>query len=89
MKMDVVIEFVVEDIFKSAEFYKKYLGFEIEFTEYEPTSWMQLKTDTTNTTDTSSNPKTGDNILTYVVLLLTSMFGLSATLYLKKFVFIK
>ena len=40
---DVVIEFVVEDIFKSAEFYKKYLGFEIEFTEYKPTSWMQLK----------------------------------------------
>lgn len=41
--MDVVIEFVVEDIFKSAEFYTKYLGFEIELTEYEPVSWMQLK----------------------------------------------
>ena len=41
--MDIVIEFVVEDIFKSAEFYTKYLGFEIEFTEYEPISWMQLK----------------------------------------------
>ena len=34
-------------------------------------------------------PKTGDNILTYVVLLLTSVFGLSATLYLKKFASIK
>lgn len=41
--MDVVIEFVVEDIFKSAEFYTKYFGFEIEFTEYDPISWMQLK----------------------------------------------
>ena len=41
--MDVVIEFVVEDIFESAKFYTKYLGFEIEFTEYEPISWMQLK----------------------------------------------
>lgn len=41
--MDIVIEFVVSDIFKSAEFYTKYLGFEIEFTEYEPVSWMQLK----------------------------------------------
>lgn len=41
--MDIVIEFVVKDIFKSAEFYTKYLGFEIEFTEYEPVSWMQLK----------------------------------------------
>ena len=41
--MDVVIEFVVEDIFKSANFYTKYLGFEIEFTEYDPISWMQLK----------------------------------------------
>ena len=41
--MDIVIEFVVKDIFKSAEFYTKYLGFEIEFTEYEPISWMQLK----------------------------------------------
>ena len=28
--MDVVIEFVVEDIFKSSEFYTKYLGFEIQ-----------------------------------------------------------
>lgn len=43
--MDIVIEFVVKDIFKSAEFYTKYLGFEIEFTEYEPISWMQLKND--------------------------------------------
>lgn len=41
--MDIVIEFVVKDIFKSSEFYTKYLGFNIEFTEYEPTSWMQLR----------------------------------------------
>lgn len=41
--MDIVIEFVVKDIDKSAEFYTKYLGFEIEFTEYEPVSWMQLR----------------------------------------------
>ena len=45
--MDIVIEFVVKDIFKSAEFYTKYLGFEIEFTEYDPISWMQLKNDST------------------------------------------
>ena len=45
--MDVVIEFVVEDIFKSANFYTKYLGFEIEFTEYKPISWMQLKNSNT------------------------------------------
>lgn len=32
--MDIAIEFVVQDIFKSATFYTKYLGFEIEFTEY-------------------------------------------------------
>lgn len=43
--IDIVIEFVVKDIFKSAEFYAKYLGFEIQFTEYEPVSWMQLKND--------------------------------------------
>ena len=41
--MDIVIEFVVSDIFKSSEFYTKYLGFEIEYAEYEPISWMQLK----------------------------------------------
>lgn len=41
--MEIVIEFVVKDIFKSAEFYTKYLGFKVEFTEYEPVSWMQLK----------------------------------------------
>ena len=41
--MDVVIEFVVKDVLKSAEFYTKYLGFEIEFTEYDPVSWIQLK----------------------------------------------
>ncbi len=41
--MEVVLEFVVEDVFKASEFYTKYLGFEIEFTEYEPVSWMQLK----------------------------------------------
>ena len=41
--MEIVIEFVVKDIYKAASFYKKYLGFEIEQTEYEPVSWMQLK----------------------------------------------
>lgn len=41
--MDIVVELVVKDIFKSAEFYTKYLGFEIEFTEYNPVAWMQLK----------------------------------------------
>lgn len=41
--MDIVIEFVVKDINKSKEFYTKYLGFEIEFTECDPVSWMQLR----------------------------------------------
>ncbi len=41
--MDTVIEFVVSDLYKSAEFYIKYLGFKEEFTEYVPPSWMQLK----------------------------------------------
>lgn len=41
--MDIVIEFVVKDIFKAADFYIKYLGFKIEFTEYKPVSWMQLR----------------------------------------------
>lgn len=41
--METVIEFVVNDINKSSSFYTKYLGFEVEFTEYEPVSWMQLK----------------------------------------------
>ncbi len=41
--MEIVIEFVVSDIYKAASFYTKYLGFEIEYTEYEPVSWMQLK----------------------------------------------
>lgn len=41
--MEVIIEFVVADIAKASEFYTKYLGFEIEFSEYEPVSWMQLK----------------------------------------------
>ena len=41
--MEIVIEFVVSDIFKSSEFYTKYLGFTIEFTEYDPISWMQLR----------------------------------------------
>lgn len=43
IKMETIIEFVVKDIKTSAEFYTKYLGFEIELTEYEPVSWMQLK----------------------------------------------
>ncbi len=41
--MDIVLEFVVSDIFKSSEFYTKYLGFTIEMTEYDPISWMQLR----------------------------------------------
>ena len=41
--MEIVIEFVVKDIFKSSEFYTKYLGFKIEFTEYDPVEWMQLR----------------------------------------------
>ena len=41
--MEVIIEFVVKDIFKASDFYTKYLGFEIEFTEYEPIAWMQLR----------------------------------------------
>ena len=39
-KREIVIEFVVSDIFKSSEFYTKYLGFTIEMTEYEPTALM-------------------------------------------------
>lgn len=45
--MDTVIEFVVDDLYKSAEFYTKYLGFTEEFTEYDPPSWMQLRKDST------------------------------------------
>lgn len=45
--MDIVIEFVVSDLYKAAEFYTKYLGFTIEFTEYDPPSWMQLRKDNT------------------------------------------
>lgn len=45
--MDTVIEFVVKDLYKSAEFYTKYLGFTVEFTEYDPPSWMQLRKDNT------------------------------------------
>ena len=41
--MDIVLEFVVSDIFKSSEFYTKYLDFTIELTEYDPISWMQLR----------------------------------------------
>ena len=40
--MEVVVEFVVKDVFKAAEFYIKYLGFKIDLEEYEPISWMQL-----------------------------------------------
>lgn len=43
--MDIVIEFIAKDINKSKEFYTKYLSFEIEFTECEPVSWMQLRND--------------------------------------------
>lgn len=45
--MDTVIEFVVNDLYKSAEFYTNYLGFTMEFTEYDPPSWMQLRKDNT------------------------------------------
>lgn len=38
--MDIVIEFVVKDIDKSSKFYIKYLGFNIEFTENNPISWI-------------------------------------------------
>lgn len=41
--MEIIIEFVVKDIQKAAAFYTKYLDFEIEYTQYEPLSWMQLK----------------------------------------------
>ncbi len=41
--MEIVIEFVVSDIFKSSLFYTKYLGFKVEMTEYDPVSWMQLR----------------------------------------------
>lgn len=41
--MDIVIEFVVKDIDKSSKFYIKYLGFNIEFTENNPISWIQLR----------------------------------------------
>lgn len=41
--MEIVLEFVVLDIFKSSEFYTKYLDFTIEMTEYDPISWMQLR----------------------------------------------
>ena len=41
--MEIVVEFVVKDVFKASEFYTKYLGFEVEFTEYDPVSWIQLK----------------------------------------------
>ena len=40
--MDIVIEFVVKDIEKAANFYTKYLGFKVDFCQYEPVSWMQL-----------------------------------------------
>lgn len=38
MKVETIIEFVVSDINKASLFYTKYLGFEIELTEYEPIS---------------------------------------------------
>ena len=41
--MEIVLELVVKDIFEASNFYKKYLGFELEFTENEPITWMQLK----------------------------------------------
>ena len=45
--MEIVIEFVVNNIDKAADFYTKYFGFKIEFTEYNPISWMQLRNDNT------------------------------------------
>lgn len=41
--MEIVIELVVKDVFKAAEFYIEYLGFKIDFTEFEPVSWIQLR----------------------------------------------
>ena len=41
--MEIVIELVVKDVFKAAEFYTEYLGFKIDFTEFEPVSWIQLR----------------------------------------------
>ena len=45
--MNIVIEFVVNDIFKASEFYTKYFGFKIEYALYEPVSWMLLKNENT------------------------------------------
>ena len=40
--MEIVLELVVKDVEKAAEFYTKYLDFKIDFTEFEPISWIQL-----------------------------------------------
>lgn len=40
--MEIVNEFVVKDILKASDFYIKYFGFTIEFTEHNPVTWMQL-----------------------------------------------
>lgn len=40
--MEIVLELVVKDVEKAAEFYTKYLDFKIDFTEFEPVSWIQL-----------------------------------------------
>ena len=45
--MNIVIEFVVNDINKAASFYTKYFGFMIKYSQYEPVSWMLLKNENT------------------------------------------
>lgn len=40
--MEIVLELVVKDLEKSKNFYTKYLGFKVDFTELDPVSWMQL-----------------------------------------------
>ncbi len=45
--MEIVLEFVVKDVIKASEFYKKYLGFKVDYTEYVPVQWAQLSKDNT------------------------------------------
>lgn len=45
--MEVVLEFVVKDVIKASEFYKKYLGFKVDYTEFTPIQWVQLSKENT------------------------------------------
>jgi len=45
--MEIVLELVVKDVYKAAEFYTKYLGFKIDFTEFDPVAWIQLSSGNT------------------------------------------